>query len=74
LSSSVDTADSDSWLISNSNESLLTPVGSPRVLNDPVAFAIADSEDTVVSLGSTSAADNTTVVVLESGLVGLNLD
>ena len=74
MSSSVDTADSSSCFVSNSDESFLSPVGSPRVLDDPVALAIAYSEDTVISLGSTSTADDTTVVVLESGLVGLNRD
>jgi len=74
LSTSVDTADSGSCLVSNSNESRLTPVGSPRVLDDPVSLTIADSEDTVVGVSTTSAADDTTVVVLESGLVSLNRD
>jgi len=74
LSTGVDTADSSSSLISNSDVTFLTPVGSPRVLDDPVAITIANSEDTVVSLGSASAADNSTVVVLEGGLIGLNRD
>ena len=56
---------------------LVTPGWAPRVLDEEVVLsgfvAIADSEDTVVKLGSAAGtSDNTTGVTLEGHLVGLN--
>ena len=54
----LNAADTSTILDSESDVALLTPVGVPRVLNEPVfeasgcISAIADSEDSVVKVGA----------------------
>merc|ERR1711924_506963 len=55
-----------------------TPGRAPRVLDEEVVLAVlgavADSEDTVVEALAAAGGENTGVVELEGGLVGLNGD
>jgi hypothetical protein len=71
---SKDTAD---VVLADLNESLITPGGSPRVLDEEVVLAIlstiANGKDTMVKSGTTSGASNdTTSVALEGSLVSLD--
>jgi hypothetical protein len=59
------------------NIAIGSPGSAPRVLDKEVVLAsfgsIADGEDTVVQLGTASgSSDNTGLILLEGGLVGLN--
>lgn len=51
---------------------LLTPGGSPRVLDDPVVSSVTDSQDTMIQLFTASSGKNTTLVMLETSLVSFN--
>lgn len=51
---------------------LLTPGGSPRVLDDPVVSSVTDSQDTMIQLFTASSGENTTLVMLETSLVSFN--
>jgi len=74
----LDTADTSAVLDSDSNVTLLSPLGGPRVLNDvewtsSSVGSVTNSEDTVVEGSSAgSAGDDTTGVLVEHGLVGLD--
>jgi hypothetical protein len=75
----LDTADTSTVLDTDSDVTLITPPGVPRVLDEVVGNTIegtvADSEDGVVEAGTTrSTGDDTRLVVLEDGSVGLNGD
>jgi len=75
--SHVDTADTFSSNISDSDVTTLTPAGAPGVLDNPVSLVTFGSEtndqDTVVELSSAvSAVEDTTGVALEGTLVGFN--
>ena len=53
--------------LKDSDVTLLSPVGSPGVLNEPVrggSVVVTGNQDTVVELLSTVAGDNTTIVEL----------
>jgi len=58
------------------NIARVTPASTPGVLDEDVVSSvfvtIADGEDTVVKVGSTSGSDDTTVVHLEGGLIGFD--
>jgi len=73
----LDTADTITVLNSKSDVSRFSPGGSPGVSDDVVVLSVlgspSDGNDTVVELGSASGSgNNTTSVVLEWSLVGLN--
>ena len=55
---------------------LISPLGSPRVLHDPVVLSVlssvSNSQDSVVQLGSTVSVKDSRRVELESTLVSLN--
>lgn len=69
----VDTADTFSVSLGDSNITTFTPAGTPGVLDNPVAVTIANNEDTVVQVGSTgTGVNNSTSVGLEDSLVGFN--
>jgi len=51
---------------------LLTPGGSPRVLDNPVVSSVTDSQDTMIQLFTASSGKNTTLVMLETSLVSFN--
>ncbi len=75
----LDTADTGTFLNTDSNVTLITPPGVPRVLNEVVVNTVegtvADSEDGVVKVDTTgSTGDDTSLVVLEDRSVGLNGD
>jgi len=76
-SSHVDTADTFSVNISNSDESRFTPAGTPGVLDNPVVLlsivSVTNNQDTVVEVSSAlSAVEDTTLISLEGTLVGFN--
>jgi hypothetical protein len=76
-SSHVDTADTFSVNISNSDESRFTPAGTPGVLDNPVVLlsivSVTNNQDTVVEVSSAvSAVENTTLISLEGSLIGFN--
>jgi hypothetical protein len=62
----------------DSEESMISPFSSPRVLGGPVFFSIFDSpsdeEDSVVKSISKTVVDDSTSVALEDLLVGHNSD
>ena len=74
----LDTADTVAILDSESDVSLVAPGWAPGVLDEIVLSAIqntvADSEDTVVELGSASLGEDTRSVLLEDPLVSLDGD
>merc|ERR1712139_427503 len=51
-----------------------TPAGTPAVLHLDGVSIIANSQDTVIQVGAASGSDDTTCVLLEDGLVGLDGD
>ena len=62
-----------------SHVAIFAPIGSPRVLHDPIILAgltsVADDEGGVVEIGSTlGAVENSTLVLVEDPPVGLNQD
>jgi len=75
----LDTADTGTVLNTDSDVTLITPPGVPRVLNEVVVNTVegtvADSKDGVVKRGTAgSTSDDTRLVVLEDRSVGLNGD
>jgi len=75
----LDTADTSAGLDTDSDVTLITPPGVPRVLDEVVVNTVegtvADSKDGVVELSTAGrASDDTRLVVLEDGSVGLNGD
>jgi hypothetical protein len=71
-----DTAD---VVLADLDESLITPGWAPRVLDKEVVLTtfgtIADSEDTVIERSTaTGSSKDTTLVLLEGGLISFNGD
>ena len=73
----------DTWASSggssNSEESVFTPIRTPRVLENPEIFlsfsSVSDYEDSVVELGSAGCGtDNSASIGLEDISVGFNSD
>jgi hypothetical protein len=66
----VDTADTGSSSNSDSDITTLSPVASPRVLNNPEAISISYNQDSMID-GSSAVGrgDNSTFVALEDRLV-----
>jgi len=64
--------------LDHADVALLSPGGSPAVLNNPVFLGardrVADSQDTMVELSSASSREDTARVELEGALVSLNGD
>jgi len=60
------------------NISVVTPRWAPAVLHLPVVHSIVSAipyqQDSVVGVGATAACDNSTSVVLEDSLIGLDGD
>jgi hypothetical protein len=75
----LDTADTGSGLNTDSDVTLITPPGVPRVLDevvfDTVEGTVTNSKDSVVEVSTAfGTSDDTRGVVLEDGSVGLNGD
>ena len=79
----LDSADTFALLHSDLGKALLAPAGSPGVLEDPVFLAIpftfaVTNEETKVVCGSIALTsprfENTSLVVLETEMVGVELD
>jgi len=75
----LDTADTIAVGDTDSDVTLITPPGVPRVLDEVVGGTVegtvADSEDGVVEGGTAGgSSDDTRFVILEDGSVGLNGD
>jgi len=75
----LDTADTSAGLDTDSDVTLITPPGVPRVLDEvvlnTVEGTVADSKDGVVEVGTArSTGDDTRLVALEDGSIGLNGD
>jgi len=73
----LDTADTDTVGDTDSDVTLLTPLGSPGVLDDVVVLTVlgtvTDGEDGVIHLSSAlGGGDDTTGVLMEGWLVSLN--
>jgi hypothetical protein len=69
----LDTTDTRSGFDSESDEAILSPGRTPRVLNQVVFLAtgigsVSDGEDTVVELEATILGDNTRGVLMEGRL------
>jgi len=75
----LDTADTLARLNTDLDVTLVTPGGTPRILDkvvlDTVFFTVTNSKDSVVKAGSAGrSSEDTTVVTLENSSVSLNGD
>lgn len=70
----VDTADTRtlSGGSSNSNVTVFTPTGTPRVLDNPRVSIITNSEDAVIQISTATTGNDTRGVELESLLVSFD--
>jgi len=75
----LDTTDTNSILNTNADVAILTPVSTPGVFNEIILLAVfrtvTNSEHCMIKVPATAfLSNNTTSVVMESRLVGLNSD